>query len=933
MRKPLLVIISLLVFQFGFSQLAQIKGIVGDTSERKPLSNAVISLLRPSDSVLIVFTRSKENGEFLIRNVKPGSYLMMITYPKFADYVEPIKIGESEAELGKINLIRKSELLKEVVVSQKLGAIRMKGDTLAFMADSFKVKEGATVEDLLKKLPGIQVNKNGEITAQGEKVKKVLVDGEEFFSDDPAVVTQNLRADAVKEVQVFDKKSDQAAFTGIDDGEKNKTINLKLKDDKKKGYFGKLKAGGGTPDKFENNGMLNAFKGKRKFSAFGTMSNTGAAGLNWEDNEKFGGGSNFEFNEEEGYFFSFNEGDEFNTWGGRYNGEGLPSAWTGGAHFSNKWNTDKNNVNLNYRYNKLNLNVDGLTRTQYITKDTQYFNNQLRNTYNQNIRNQFTGFYDIQLDSFSSIKFSFTGSRTKGKSSAHYLSEALNADSVLVNNNARTLNSEGQKQLFNSSILYRQKFKKQGRTISINLDQGYNDNETDGLLKSVTNFFENGDTTRTEVIDQRKENRTKLFSFNSKVSYTEPLSKTTFLEMNAGYRVTNSEALKNSFNKEPGNDPKYTVKDSAFSNDYQFRVNTSSGGLNLRVNKKKFGYSLGGNIAVADFRQTNLDNDSLYTYRYVNLFPRASFRYIFGPQSRLSLNYNGSTKQPSLEQIQPIRENTDPLNVQVGNPNLKQEFRHNLSFNYNNYKVLTSRSIWLSGNISAVDNAISTNTIVQDNPDSAGKRITQYVNVNGNYTFNFWMGYWFQLKKLNLNMGFNGGTNFSQFNSILDGDKNTNYNRNVNLYFNISYYKEKKFEFSMRPGASYNYSRSSLRPDQITRYWTSESNVEATVYLPWKLELNSDASFFLRQKTDVFTNTPNNTKWNAYLGKKFWKNNAGEIRLSVFDILDQNLGIQRNATSNFISENTYNTIRRYWLVSFIWNFTHNPAGVSNGGQQ
>jgi hypothetical protein len=932
MRKFTLCLCGLLMLHLAFSQSVTVTGSIGDTTEHKSLSNAVISLLRPADSVLVVFTRSKEKGDFTLKNISPGSYLVMITYPKFADYVEQLKIGTTDTDLGKINLIRKSELLKEVVVTQKLGAIRMKGDTLAFMADSFKVKEGANVEDLLKKLPGIQVNKNGEITAQGEKVQKVLVDGEEFFSDDPAVVTQNMRADAVKEVQVFDKKSDQATFTGIDDGEKTKTINLKLKDDRKKGYFGKLKAGGGLPDKYENNGMLNAFKGKRKFAAFGTMSNTGAAGLNWEDQEKFGGGSNMQYDEDEGYFYSTGQSDEFNTWGGRYNGEGLPTAWTGGVHFSNKWNTDQNNLNLNYRYNKLNLGVIGSTRTQTITKDTQYFNNQLRNTYNQNIRNQFTGFYDMQLDSFTSLKFSFTGSRTTGRSDAHYISEALNEDSVIVNNNARDLSSIGTKQIFNSTLLLRKKFKKVGRTISFNMDEGYNENEMDGLLRSVTNFFDNGDTTRTEIIDQRKENRTKTFSFNSKVSYTEPLSKYTFLEMNVNYRVTNSESLKNSYNKEPGNDPKYTMKDSLFSNDYQFRVNTSGGGLNLRVNKKKFAYSFGGNISIADFRQTDLGNDSLYKYRYVNLNPRATFRYIFGPQSRLNLNYTGNTRQPTLEQIQPIRENTDPLNVQVGNPNLKQEFRHNLNFNYNNYKVLTSRSLWLSGNLTFTDNAISTNTIVQTNADSAGKRITQYVNVDGNYNMSTWMGYWFQLKKLKINLGVNGGANIGQYNNILDGEKNTNYNRSVNLYLNASYYKEKKVEIGIRPGATYTYTRSSQRPDVITRYWTSESNVEATVYLPWKLELSSEATFFLRQKTEVFKNTPNNTKWNAYLGKKFWKNNAGEIRMSVFDILDQNLGFQRNATSNFISENTYNTIRRYWLVSFIWNFSHNPAGTPTGGQ-
>ena len=932
MRRFTLCLAAIFLFQFAYSQSGKLRGVISDTSERKPLSNAVISLLRPKDSVLIAFTRTKEKGEFTFNQLAPGSYLMMITYPKFADYIEEIKMEDTDIDLGKINLIRKSELLKEVVVSQKLGAIRMKGDTLAFMADSFKVKDGAMVEDLLKKLPGIQVNKNGEITAQGERVQKILVDGEEFFSDDPAVVTRNLRADAVKEVQVFDKKSDQATFTGIDDGEKSKTINLKLKDDKKKGYFGKLQLGG-SPDNFENNGMFNAFKGKRKFSAFGTMSNTGAAGLNWQEQEKYGGGSNMEYNEDEGYFYSFSEGDEFNTWGGRFNGEGLPTAWTAGVHFSNKWNSDKNNLNLNYRYNKLNLELDGFNRTQYITKDTQYFNNQRRNTYNQNIRNQFSGFYDVQLDSFSSIKFTFTGSRTSGKSIANYFSEALNSDSALVNNNARDLNSIGQKQLFNSTILFRRKFKKQGRTISVNLEERYNENETDGLLKSITNFFDNGDTTRTEVIDQKKMNQSKTFSLNSKISYTEPLSKTTFLELNLGYRVTNSEALRNSFNKEPGTDPKYTVKDSVFSNDYQFRVNTSSGGLNLRVNKKKFSYAFGGNIGVADFRQTDLEKDSLYTYRYVNLFPRANFRYIFGPQSRLNLNYNGNTRQPTVEQIQPILENTDPLNIQVGNPNLKQEFRHNLNFNYNNYKVLTSRSIWVSGSLGFVDNAISTNTIVQNSPDSGGKRITQYVNVNGNYNMNTWLGYWVQLKKPKISLGLNGGLNFSQYNNILDGEKNTNYNRGLNIYLNVGYSKEKKFEFNLRPGASYNYSRSSLSPDVVTRYWTSESVVDGSVFLPWKLELSSDVTFYLRQKTKVFPEDLNTIKWNAYLGKKFLKNDACEIKFSVCDILNQNIGFRRNATSNFISEDTYTTVQRYWLVSFIWNFTHNPAGVNNGTQK
>jgi hypothetical protein len=359
MRKLTILLLAITFYSASQAQRVSVVGSLKDTSDNRKLQYAVVQLVRSSDSVIVAFTRADQDGKFSISSIQTGKYLVWATYPKYADYVEEVDISK-DTDLKEIILTPASLLLQEVIVKQKIAAIRMKGDTLEFRADSFAVRQGATVEDLLKKLPGITVNKNGEITAQGEKVQKVLVDGEEFFSDDPAVVTQNLRADAVENVQVFDKKSDQSTFTGIDDGEKSKTINLKLKEDRKKGYFGKAKVAGGTPNWFENEAMLNAFKGKRKVAVFGTMSNTGKAGLGWQEEDKYGGGNNnVEYNEEEGYFYSFGNQDEFNTWGGRYNGEGLPSAWTAGAHFSNKWDNDKNNLNGNYRYYKQNIEVGG----------------------------------------------------------------------------------------------------------------------------------------------------------------------------------------------------------------------------------------------------------------------------------------------------------------------------------------------------------------------------------------------------------------------------------------------------------------------------------------------------------------------------------------------------------------------------------------------
>lgn len=462
--------------------------------------------------------------------------------------------------------------------------------------------------------------------------------------------------------------------------------------------------------------------------------------------------------------------------------------------------------------------------------------------------------------------------------------------------------------------------------MSVNVDQTFNSNETEGFLTFDNNSYDtSGAFLRNDTLDQRKLNSLETFTLNSRASYTEPLSKTTFLEINYGYRVSNSEALRNTFNKTfSGNIPKYESRDLLFSNDYAFRVNTQIGGLNLRVNKKNFVYSFGGNISYAQFRQTDLGNDSLVTYSYLNLFPRANFRYNLGPQRRINLNYSGNTRQPSLEQIQPVRENTDPLNVQIGNANLKQEFRHNISLNFNDYKVLTSRSIYLGANLSLTDNAISNSSFI----DSVNRRTNQYVNVDGNYNFNMWSGYWSQIKKWKLHIGLNGGGGISRFNNFVNGLQNVNNNTNFNARVDFWHEKENKYSIRFAPGVNRNYSKSSLRPDVVTKFWTSDTDLEGTVFLPWKLEVNSVATFSYRQKTSVFDRDLNTVRWNASLAKKFWKNKAGEIKLSVFDILDQNLGFRRDATSNFISENTYNTIRRYWLISFTWNFTKNPIAAA-----
>lgn len=915
MLKPIICLLFAVCFtQCIKAQNASITGTVTDTANNKKLQYAVISVINKSDSTFLQFTRADKGGNFSLKNLPEGKFMLMISYPAFADYIDEIQIdADKQIELGSINLINKSLLLKEIVIRQN-NAMKIKGDTTEFTADSFNVRPNATAEDLLKVLPGIQVDKNGKIIAQGQEVQKVLVDGEEFFSDDPTVATRNIRADAVDKVQVFDKKSDQAAFTGIDDGEKTKTINLKLKEDKKNGYFGKLSAGGGLKDKYNNEAMVNFFKGKRKIAGFATMSNTGQSGLNWDDNRKYGGGGDdFEYDADNDFFYFSGNNDNLS-----FNGNGLPQAWTGGAHFSNKWNEDKNNFNASYMYKKLNVNGIDETRTQYILPDTLYYMNQSNRNFSQRVRNSLSGKYEVQLDSSSSLKFTINGYKGRSQNNSDFFSEALNDKSQPVNQSHRNTSSVSDETSFNSNILWRKRFKKIGRTVSARIEQKYNANDAEGHLDAINDYFDtDGVISQIDTINQRKYNHNKLFTLNAKVTYTEPLGKNNFIEFNYGYSNTTSSADRTTYNYDDG---KYDALDSLLTNDYDFFINTNAGGLAYRIAKKKYNFSFGSDLAYQVYRQVDNRGDSTMLYNRTNLFPKVNFSYNFKPQTRLGFNYNGSTQQPTIQQIQPVRENNDPLNIFIGNPEISPAFNHRFNLWFNDYKVLKERGIYASTGFNLIDNTITTSNTI----DKQGRRIYQSVNTGNTYNYWSYMGYNMKVAPLKTRIGFNVQTNGSRFINFVNGDQNITYNNNYSFGPNAYYSIENKLGVNFRANYGYNTSVSSIRKDVKTRYWIQSYYTEVYIALPYKFDFNSDVNYNIRQATSVFDQNRNVFLWNASLSKRLLKDKCS-LKFSINDILNQNIGFRRDIQSNFISENTYTTLRRFWLVSFTWNFAKNGA--------
>lgn len=936
MKRLTLSVICIFFFCASYAQQYTIKGTIKDTLNNNPLPYAAVTLIRASDSILETYTRTKDDGSFQLGTDSVGKYIILITFPGFANYVDEVTIKDKAVnDIGMIPMLTRTQLMKEVVFTKERAAIKIKGDTIEYVADSFKTRDNATVEELLKKLPGLEVDRKGQVTAQGEQVKKILIDGEEFFSDDPAMVTKSLQASIVDKVQVFNKKSDQAEFTGIDDGQKIKTINLELKDKAKKGYLGRAEVGGGTNQFYQTSAMLSAFRNKSQFAIFGIVSNTNQVGLGWNEREKFNLNSANTSISDDGsttYYYS-NSSDGFDSWDGSYNGQGFPNIWTGGAHYSNKWNNDASHIQGDYRFARQNVEAVSNTLTQYaMPNDSVYYTHESKTQFSTTDKHTGNGYYEWKPDTLTSVKLSVDGGTRTSYTSSIYDFSTLTKYGDEANNNTRTITNNTQSQYVNAGLLYRRKFAKKGRTLSAEFKENLNVSTNDGVLNSVSNYYLQDSVTHLPVdsvanVNQAKTGKTNALAFSGKVTYTEPLSKVCFLVLNYNASVHNNTAKNYSYDRPVG----HTAYDSLnylYSSDYVYNVVNNSGGADVNLNYEKIRLSFGGDLANTHYLQTDqlhAGGDTTYNYSYVNIFPRASLTYRITKQKYLSFNYSGRTQQPTIEQIQPLRQNTDPNNVAVGNPSLKQQFNNSFSVYYNNYKILKRQSLWVNGSVNFVTDAISQSIVTKGTV-----RTYQYINTSGSYNASLYGGYGFMIKKLDLHMYISGNTSLSRSTQYVNNVENISNNNSYGMSLSFQYEKEDKFSVSWRPHLSY-YDNHSTISTYSTSYWQSNNNIEGNVYLPHKFEIGTEIDWQVRQQTTVFDKNNNVLLWNAYVSKKFLKSNQLELKLYVYDILDKNKGYDRIAQENYVQENTYNTIARFGMLSLIWNFSKTGGAATSGG--
>lgn len=890
-------------------------GELSDSSEKQKVENAVVLLLNPTDSFIVKHTRTNGFGAYRFVELRQGNYLLWITHPKYADFSFEIKINAGEIVRKDLYVLPKATALKEFIVTQKKGAIVFKGDTIEYNADSFKTKAFATVEDLLKKLPGIQVDKDGKITAQGEKVEKVLVDGEEFFSDDPTVATRNLQAAAVEKVQVYDKESSQSQTTGISDGTKETVVNLKLKEEYKRGMFGKLKAAGGLPQRYENEAMVNAFKSKRKLSAYIIHSNTNRNSLDWDEQRTYGS-MNGVVDENEGYSVYYSEND----WEISNGNEGVPSNLLAGGRFSNKYMGEKHTITADITYGSQVRRGTSSTITRQLLSDSSYYNTQADSFVSNGIRNGFSFSYIYKIDSFSTLSLSMNTSILKISKTDSFISGSLNEDQVYINKNHRTNITNKTESRYNGELRYLRKFRKKDRQFVLLTNYTGSSSLQEGQLFSKNLFVQKRDSL---IVDQYKDNQNTDGNTKITSSYTEPINKNLTLQVSYSYTNDKSSSTNNSYNSDGVS---YRIKDYKYSNDYIFNIITQSPGVSLKYKQKKWTLKGGANVLANTYTRTNRTIDSTTHYQYNNFQRSVSYQYKFSQFNAINIKYNGYTRQPNIFQIQPLQNNLDPLNIYRGNEHLKPQITNSIAIDFNSYKMISDRSIYSSLSYNNERNTFTNFDSIND----LGQRISQTINVlQGNYSFWGWLYYGAKVKKRNIRYHITSRPNINNRINYINGKQNKTLSTSFDVSPGITFEKDDKYMIEVQFGFDYNTSKASLNPDRKTRYWIQTHAIDMTFYLPRKWLFNSDFTANIRQKTSDFTGNSNMYIWNASIERKMFKKENFVLSFIVRDILNQNTGFNRSVYSNYYTQSQYNVIKRYWLVSILWNFNKTAKAPNN----
>ncbi len=934
MKFHFLYIITLLISFSSKAQNFSIKGQVKD-DQQDLLIGATVTLQPIMDSTNKQGTTTDASGKFEFIGIPKGKYLIKSSYVGFKNYTKFIKL-DSNINNFTIQLVAEGKMLDNVTLKGKQVGMMQSGDTTNLNANAYKTNPDATTEDLVNKMPGI-TTEGGTLKSNGEQIKKVLVDGKPFFGDDPNAAIKNLPAEVVDRIQIFDKLSDQAQLTGFNDGQEVRTMNIITRPGRNNGVFGKVYGGAGTQEKntattiYNVGGSINFFKGSRRISILGMSNNINQQNFTTEDltgvmsqssGQGFGGGRGGDFGGGRGG--DMGGGGSGNFMVGQQ--QGITQTHSFGINYSDQW-TPKIQVSGSYFFNATENNTDNILNRNYFSakdKNIQYQENSVTTTNNINHRAQLRMEYTI--DSFNSLIFAPRISVQDNRYEKNLLGSTLLPDGSPLNSSLNNNQSHNVGYNLNGNLTYNHKFNALGRSYSINISTSDNNKDIDGGIHAMSQY-KLGDTTNldtTITLDQQYNTKNSTRNYSTNVTYTEPLNKKTQLQISYNPSVQISTANKETYLLDSAQ--QYTKLDTSISNKYDNTYSIQKGGVSIRFNDEKWMM-----IASINAQQAQLNGSQQFPFAFDvaksfnNILPSLMVNYKFSRTKNLRFNYRTNTNAPSINQLQQVFDVSNPLLIKTGNPLLTQDFQHNINMRFGNTNSTNATNFFVMAFLNVTQNYIGNASYIL-NKDSVvvesillnrGAQLTRPVNLDGYWNSRIFATYGFPVKKIKSNINLNSGLSYSSTPAIINNLTNKAENYALNSGVVISSNVSEALDFTLSYSGYYNIVKNTVQTQSNSNYY------------------NHNASFkinYLFQKRWVFNSSINNTTyagladgfnqnfwlWNMAFGYKLLKDKSLDIRVTAYDLLNQNKAISRNVTETYIEDNYTNVLQRYFMLNITY---------------